>query len=265
VDPKHERQPEGQGGIPTVDDLLASQIDYYRAHAPKYDDWWRRTGNHDLGEAYRLRWESEISRLDAALAACAPFGDVLEFAGGTGNWTAKLVPVSESITVVDASPEAVAIARDKVRDPKVTWVIADIFRHEPDHPYDTVFFSFWLSHVPPERFIEFWALVGRCLSPNGRVFFIDNAHPSLSGDIPEHGKLWSASTASSLAGIDSRTDLVTGISTRLAADGSTYDLVKVWRTSEELQTQLSALGWNIEAATTETAFIYGYGSKPRIL
>jgi SAM-dependent methyltransferase len=242
-----------------VDDLLASQIDYYRAHAPRYDDWWRRTGKHDLGEDYRVRWESEISQLDAVVGDLAPFGDLLEFAGGTGNWTAKLVPFSDSITVVDASPEVVAIARTKVRDPKVSWIIDNIFDHKPERRYDTVFFSFWLSHVPPQCFDQFWDLVSQSLLPTGRVLFIDNAHPSLSSDLPEHKELWSQSTESSLAGIDSRTDLVTGISSRLAADGSTYDLVKIWRSPEELSARVSALGWDIETATTETSFLYGHG------
>jgi SAM-dependent methyltransferase len=246
---------EGTGG--NLDELMASQIDYYRAHAPNYDDWWRRTGKHDLGEEYRLRWEAEISTLNDFLADSAPFGDVLEFAGGTGNWTAKLVPFSESITVVDASPEAVALAREKIKDPKVSWVIEDIFGYQPQHRCDTVFFSFWLSHVPPGRFARFWALVDRCLSPTGRVFFIDNAHPSLSSEVPEYEELWKQSSESTLAGIDSRTDLVTGRATRLAADGSTYDLVKVWRSPEEVQSQLAALGWSAEVTTTETAFIYG--------
>lgn len=111
MDTDREGTGQGEGAGLNLDDLMASQIDYYRAHAPNYDDWWRRTGKHDLGQEYRLRWEAEISTLDDFLADSAPFGDVLEFAGGTGNWTAKLVPFSESITVVDASPEAVALAR----------------------------------------------------------------------------------------------------------------------------------------------------------
>jgi len=250
-----------QDGGSGVDDLLASQIDYYRAHAPRYDDWWRRTGKHDLGEDYRLRWESEIAKLDVILATFAPLGDVLEFAGGTGNWTAKLVPLSDSITVVDASPEAVAIARSKISNPRVSWLIEDIFDHRPHRRYDIVFFSFWLSHVPPERFDWFWDLVSQCLVPNGRVIFFDNAPPALSRDLSEHKKLWSESTESNLVGIDSRTDLETGISSRLAADGSTYDLVKIWRSPEDLESQMSALGWAIEANTTETAFLYGHGQR----
>jgi hypothetical protein len=99
------------------------------------------------------------------------------------------------------------------------------------------------------------------LAPGGRVLFIDNAHPSLSNDRPELQALRAESTASSLAGIDSRTDLITGVSTRLAADGSTYDLVKIWRTAEELESQLSALGWQAEVATTDWAFIFGRAEK----
>jgi hypothetical protein len=52
---------------------------------PRYDDWWRREGDHDLGDDSRQRWEAEISNLTAALVAFGPLGDVLEFAGGTGN------------------------------------------------------------------------------------------------------------------------------------------------------------------------------------
>ena len=80
-----------RGGGAAIDDLLSSQIAYYRAHAPKYDDWWCRTGKHDLGEDYRRRWDAEIAALDAFLEGFAPFGHVLEFAGGTGNWTAKFL------------------------------------------------------------------------------------------------------------------------------------------------------------------------------
>jgi SAM-dependent methyltransferase len=244
-----------------VDDLLASQIDYYRAHAPKYDEWWSGTGKHDHGDRYRRSWESEKAALSAALTAQAPLGDVLELAGGTGRWTAELVPLSHSVTVVDAGPEPVAIAQGKIRSEKVTWVIGDIFEHRPVRRYDTVFFSFWLSHVPSERFDQFWALVEQCLGPGGQVIFMDNAHPSLAEDIPELAGLREVSSDTSLAGIDSRTDLETGVASRLAADGATYDLIKIWRTGEELQTQLAALGWDVDVVTTDWAFIFGHGRK----
>lgn len=146
-------------------------------------------------------------------------------------------------------------------NPRVSWLIEDIFDYKPHRRYDTVFFSFWLSHVPPERFDQFWDLVSQCLVPTGRVIFFDNAHPVLSRDLSEHRKLWSESTESTLVGIDSRTDLETGISSRPAADGSTYDLVKIWRSPEDLESQMSALSWAIEANTTETSFLYGHGQR----
>ncbi len=244
-----------------VDQLLASQIDYYRAHAPKYDDWWSGTGRHDRGDRYRRSWESEKAKLSAALTVRAPLGDVLEFAGGTGRWTAELVPLADSVTVVDAGPEPVALARGKIKSEKVTWVIDDIFGHRPARRYDTVFFSFWLSHVPSERFDQFWALVDQCLAPGGQVIFMDNAHPSLAKDVPELAALEGVSTDTVLAGVDSRTDLESGVATRLAADGATYDLIKIWRTGDELQTELAALGWEVEVMTTDWAFIFGHGRK----
>ena len=60
------------------------------------------------------------------------------------------------------------------RAPDARFVEADIFNWEPDDTYDVVFFSFWLSHVPQDRFEWFWSLVDRALVPGGRVFLIDN-------------------------------------------------------------------------------------------
>jgi 2-polyprenyl-3-methyl-5-hydroxy-6-metoxy-1,4-benzoquinol methylase len=144
-----------------TDEVLASQIAYYRAHAPKYDDWWFCRGHHDLGPERRDSWIAEIEKLRGTLTGLAPLGDVLEFAGGTGNWTRELAALAESVTVVDASPEAVDIARSKVSG-NVAWQVTDVFEFHPERTYDVVFFSFWLSHVPIERFAPFgtwWANV----------------------------------------------------------------------------------------------------------
>lgn len=114
------------------DDVIASQIAYYRAHAPKYDDWWLRRGRHDLGKEFRDSWNAQIETVRIALGGLAPLGDVLEFAGGTGNWTRELADLSDSVTVVDASPEAVEIAKQKISLGKVSWHLSDIFQYRPD-------------------------------------------------------------------------------------------------------------------------------------
>lgn len=53
------------------------------------------------------------------------------------------------------------------------FVCADIFDWTPPRRFDTVFFAFWLSHVPSEMFASFWSLVGRCLADSGWVIFVD--------------------------------------------------------------------------------------------
>lgn len=245
-----------------ADDLLANQIAYYRAHAPRYDDWWFRRGRHDLGDEFRQQWESEIAAVRRALDDVAPLGDVLELAGGTGNWTAELIARSDTVTVVDASPEAVAIARAKVKGP-VEWVLADLFTFSPERRYDTVFFSFWLSHVPDDRFDEFWGLVGECLAPDGSVFFVDNAHPSRGRHLlPARFRRDGDSVeGTSVEGIDSVTNLETGISTRTTAGGETYDVVKIWREPDDLRVRLGELGWAFQLEVTDWAFLYGHGSR----
>ena len=245
------------------DELLASQIAYYRAHAPRYDDWWFRRRRYDLGEDVRARWQAEIAAVRSALHDFAPLGTVLEIAGGTGNWTVELAPLADSVTVVDASPEAVAIAQEKVAG-NVEWVVRDVFSYRPLHRFDTVFFGFWLSHVPLDRFDDFWRLVADCLTADGRVFFLDNAHPSLGRQVDPKLFQWPEEPASTplISGIDSVTDLETGVSTRRTADGQVYDVVKIWWEPGLLQERLEALGWDARVTTTEWAFLYGHASRP---
>src|SRR5690606_2746187 len=143
--------------------------------------------------------------------------EVLELAAGTGNLTAALCPVAEHVTAVDASEEALAIARDKIGDPsKVSFVHADLFDWRPPRRYDTVAFGFWLSHVPPGRMARFWRLVDDALRPGGRVFFADNAVPveqAAAGTQPAGGG----------SGVPwSRTWLDRGVSIRTLSDGRRF-------------------------------------------
>jgi SAM-dependent methyltransferase len=141
------------------DRILADQVAYYRARAKEYDETWH--GGHD-------------PELIAALDAAKPRGRVLELACGTGAWTQSLVrhPVA-SILAVDAAPEMLAIHAQRVPDPRITRLRADLFRWQPPDRFDFVTFAAWLSHVPPARFVSFWAMVASALADDGRVFLID--------------------------------------------------------------------------------------------
>jgi hypothetical protein len=99
------------------DDLLAEQRSYYRARAPEYDEWWQRRGRYDRGEEQLLEWQRQVAVVDEALTSFGATGSVLELAGGTGWWTARLARTAERLTVVDSSPEALVLNQERVGRP----------------------------------------------------------------------------------------------------------------------------------------------------
>ncbi|TME89208.1 MAG: methyltransferase domain-containing protein [Chloroflexi bacterium] len=72
-------------------------------------------------------WRTELEEVVQALDGFALRGRVLELAGGTGIWTKQLAQTAAELTVVDASPEMLGINRDRVRDPYVRYITADLF------------------------------------------------------------------------------------------------------------------------------------------
>jgi demethylmenaquinone methyltransferase/2-methoxy-6-polyprenyl-1,4-benzoquinol methylase len=205
--------------------LLSEQISYYRAIAPEY-------------EAYSLEgWGGEEAA--AALDAFAPKGDVLELACGPGMWTEMLLRHAASVTAVDAAPEMLARAKARVGD-RVRFVEADLFSWRPERRYDVVFFGFWLSHVPPERFEEFWLLVDACLLPAGRVFFVDDGFRTAE-------ELIEGEASSTIE--------------RRLNDGRAYRIVKVPHQATHLERQLAALGWRFTIKQPEGPFFWGHGCR----
>jgi ubiquinone/menaquinone biosynthesis C-methylase UbiE len=223
-----------------VQDLLAEQARYYRARAGEYDDWWLRRGRYDRGEEANARWFIEGQAVAAALERFQPSGDIVELACGTGLWTERLAPRARSLTAIDASAEVIALARERVADPRVEYVQADLFAWEPDRTFDVCFFSFWLSHVPQEHFAEFWSKVKRAVAPEGRVFFLDSLRSDLAS-AADH----------KLPDPDEQVML------RRLADGREYRIVKAFHEPDTLQRKLAELGWNASVERTSEFFLYG--------
>jgi demethylmenaquinone methyltransferase/2-methoxy-6-polyprenyl-1,4-benzoquinol methylase len=225
-------------------DPLDRQIDYYRARAAEYDEWWLRRGRYDRGAELNARWFEEAAQVSAALEAFRPEGRVLELACGTGIWTEQLVPFASQVTALDASPEMLAINAARVRSPKVSRVEVDIFRWRPAEPYDVVFFAFWLSHVPPDRFAVFWDTVRACLAPGGRVFFVDSRRDPTSTAVDHR-----------LPGEDAT------VLRRRLNDGREFVIYKIFHDPAVLAERLGGLGWRVEVHRTDRYFLYGHG-KP---
>jgi len=228
------------------DSLLEGQLAYYRARAEEYDEWFLRQGRHDRGPEWNRRWFSELEQVRDELDRFGPTGKVLELACGTGLWTVELARHAAGITAVDASPEVLEINRARLeedhRESPVRYVRADLFDWSPDDAYDVVFFGFWLSHVPPERFDAFWELVRSALRPGGRAFFVD----SLGPEAPEEKRRlgWTPGDHTML---------------RRLSDGREFRIVKVFYDPVELQAQLADLGWRFSVRTTKNHLLYGFG------
>jgi SAM-dependent methyltransferase len=203
-----------------VQALVAEQVAYYRARAPDYDDAY-------LGKD----WDRCMQELPIA-------GDVLELACGSGQWTRLLAARARSVTAVDAAPEMLTLARQRVGNLPVEFIQADVFAWEPPRRYDTVFFAFWLTHVPPARFAAFWSMAGMALVPGGRVCFLDDT---------------SRERASERFVADQATPTVW----RRLRDGSEHRVVKVYYSPGELAARLAELGWSAEIGETSIPLLVG--------
>jgi demethylmenaquinone methyltransferase/2-methoxy-6-polyprenyl-1,4-benzoquinol methylase len=227
------------------EDLLAEQRSYYRARAPEYDEWWQRRGRYDRGDEQLLEWQRQVAVVDDALTSFGAKGSVLELAGGTGWWTERLARTADRLTVVDSSPEVLALNQARVGRIDVNYVVADLFDWQPDSKYDAVFFSFWLSHVPRARFAQFWSLVHSCLTPSGRAFLIDNRNDPVPDTIVKDPFV-----------VQYDTDL----HLRRLRDRSRYRVVSVMYEPGELQSLIGAEGWTTEIQATRW-FIFGSAGR----
>jgi SAM-dependent methyltransferase len=212
----------------SLQELLDEQVAYYRAVAGEY-------GDHALPFAGGVE-------LAAALDAFRPTGSVLELACGPGTWTGQLLRYAADLTAVDASPEMLAAASARVGEDCVRFVRADLFDWRPDRRYDVVFFGFWLSHVPPERFESFWSLVASCLRPGGRVCFVDDGYRTAE-------ELIEGEQSSTIR--------------RRLTDGTAYRIVKVPLRPAELERQLESIGWRVRvqwaSGSASGPFFWGSG------
>jgi len=218
-----------------VSDLVDEQKRYYAERAPEYDDWWYRRGRYELEPDALARWQADAAEAEGALDSFALGGSVLELAAGTGIWTRKLVRLADRVVAVDANAETLAL---NTSDAEL--VRADALEWKPVEEFDLVFFSFWLSHVPEERFDEFWTAVRRALGPDGRVFLVDSG----AGDTAHTG-----------------TDQAGWEETRTLSDGRKFRIVKRRWQPDELAARVRLLGFELDLLETANGhFLYGGGA-----
>ena len=206
----------------------AEQLAYYRAAASEYAEL----------QQIDLPGRDELL---AAIGSFRPTGDVLELACGPGVWTERLARSATTVTAVDGAPEMLDRARARVGSSEsVRFVQADLFSWSPDRRYDAVFFGFWISHVPENKFASFWSLVADALEPGGRVFFFDD------NDRP---------AAELIEGAGSTTVQ------RRTHDGSPFRVIKIPYEPADLEQRLRDLQWDISVTATSGPFFWGAGGR----
>jgi SAM-dependent methyltransferase len=227
-----------------VDEAIAEQIEYYRARAGEYDEWWVRRGRYALPPELERQWFHDVAQAETALRDFAPTGRVLELACGTGLWTRHLVGHAQHVTAVDASPEVIEYNRDRLAGARlnIEYVVADLFGWQPPAAaYDVVMFTYWLSHVPDDRLAGFWSGVRSALKPGGRVFVIDSA----AGGVPADDRAaWPSPPPS--GGRPEQRQL---------ADGRQFMVLKRYWGVDELESDLRSRGWSPTAYTTDNQMI----------
>jgi demethylmenaquinone methyltransferase/2-methoxy-6-polyprenyl-1,4-benzoquinol methylase len=234
---------------PHDESIIEDQVEYYRARAAEYDERLLELHRYiSLGGTVDAPTgdppgDREIASALEQLNRELPVGHVLELACGTGWWTQRLARSAALVTAVDAAPEMLALNRERVAMSNVRYEKADLFSWRPHEQYDLVFFAFWLSHVPDDRFDDFWRLVEQAVAPVGRFFFIDELRnrPDL-----EH-----------------EDDLGGGIVARRLKDGRTFRAVKVYHEPRELQQRLAAMGWDAVVESCGSYFYIGHGARAK--
>ncbi len=227
---------------PVSSQTLNEMVDYYRARANEYDEWFYRRGRYDRGPEANARWFAEVDEVFAALDALGIEGDVIELAPGTGIWTERLLHTASSITALDASPEMIAINHARVTSDRISYLQADLFAWKPTRRYDAIFFGFWISHVPTERLDRFLQTIATALQPGGKVFFVDGRREptstAIDHQLPEEG---------------------TQVMTRRLNDGREFKIVKNFYEPVALAKCCASAGLDVTICETPTYFLYGYG------
>ncbi len=205
----------------------AEQLAYYRAGADEYED-------HSID----VPGQDELL---AAIDSFRPTGDVLEVACGSGIWTQRLLRSAVSVAAVDGAPEMLRRARNRVGiAAPVRYIEADLLAWRADRRYDAVFFGFWISHVPEDKFTSFWSTVSDALKPGGRVFFFDDNYRT---------------EAELIEGTRS------AIVQRRLNDGTPFKVVKIPYDPAALEQRLRELRWDITVTGTSGPFYWGSGIR----
>ncbi len=230
---------------PGTNELLVEQNEYYRTRGKVTDDWFYRRGRYDHGPVVNRQWFREGVELVQAILNFDARGKALVLGAGSGYWTQHLVMTADHVTVIEISPDSIAASKARLGPftRKVRYIEGDAYQWRPTERYDVIALPFWLTHVPPARFEQFWSFIRGALTPRGRVFLMDNLRTkhgiAIDHDLP-------------------------GLGERVAIrrrGGREHRVFKTFYTPVSLTERLNGLGWETDLRATREFFLYGSAQR----
>ncbi len=215
---------------------------YYAARASEYDRVYLKPER-----------QTDLRAIERWLPPKFAAARVIEIACGTGYWTRFIAPVAARVLALDAAPETLAIARQRVAAGKVDFRLGDAYALPQDAGrFDAAFAGFWFSHIPKARRREFLLGLAARLAPGAKVVLLDN--------------LYVEGSSSPLSARDADGNT---FQTRRLADGSTHTVLKNFPAEAELLELVADLGvrpafsaWQYYWAFEFAAAAHAEGARP---
>ncbi len=206
---------------------------YYAARANEYDRVYAKPER-----------QTDLREMERWLPPLLSGRRVLEIACGTGYWTQFIEPVAKRVVAIDIAAETLRIARKRVPDKRVRFLIGDAYCIPPDlGSFNAAFAGFWFSHIPRSRQREFLLHLNERLDPGARVVLLDNLY------------IEGSSTPISERDSDSNTYQL-----RLLADGSVHRVLKNFPTEQELRSLVTESGDDPQFTTWQHYWGFHYAT-----
>ena len=211
----------------TPDGLMQA---YYAARAPEYDSVYRKPER-----------QVDLRAIEPWVSSKFAAARVLEIACGTGYWTQFIAPVASHVTALDAASEMLTLARARVPERKVEFLVGDAYDLPRHASFDAAFCGFWFSHVPRARQREFLVGLNAALRPGARVVMLDNRY-----------------VEGSSTPVTERDADGNGYQARTLGDGSTHRVLKNFPAKRELRSLVADLGERAAFTTWKHFWAFEY-------
>jgi demethylmenaquinone methyltransferase/2-methoxy-6-polyprenyl-1,4-benzoquinol methylase len=209
--------------------------DYYAARAPEYDRIYRKPER-----------QQDLRQIEQWLPPIFAGASVLEVACGTGYWTQFIAPQASEVVAVDAAPDTMRIARERVKQGKVEFVEGDAYALAMSgRRFARGFAGFWFSHVPKSRVREFLLGFHAVLEPGATVVLLDN--------------LYVEGSSTPISGCDEEGNTY---QTRRLDSGATHRLIKNFPSEEELRDATAGLATQLHYQTWQYYWALRYVTAP---